>query len=35
MREQVPTLTIKLKKCPLCGARHYGATKVCDNCKSK
>lgn len=25
----------KLKKCPLCGDRHLGATKVCDKCKNK
>lgn len=35
MRDQVPVLKVKVKKCPLCGDRHLGATKVCDKCKSK
>lgn len=33
MREQMPVLKVKVKKCHFCGIRHNGAVKVCEKCK--
>lgn len=35
LSEKPTVLKVKVKKCPLCGERHLGATKVCEKCKKK